>query len=69
MRFIKKLILISISLFAISVSADTPKNTLVIAQRIDEIITLDPAAMFEFAAMEYANNTYNTLVSYDLDNV
>ena len=45
--------------------AITPKDTLVIAYRIDEMITLDPAAMFEVSALEYANNTYERLLGYD----
>ena len=40
---------------AVSVSsaeAETPKDTLVIAKQIDDIITLDPAEVFEFSGGE-----------------
>lgn len=42
-----------------------PKDILVIAHRLDEVITLDPAEIFEFASLEYAANTYERLVSYN----
>lgn len=52
-----------------AVHADTPKNALVMAFSIDDIITLDPAEMFEFSGMEYSANTYDRLVAYDLQDV
>ncbi len=52
-----------------SLHAKTPKNSLVMAFSIDDMITLDPAEMFEFSGMEYAGNTYDRLVGYDLDDV
>lgn len=51
------------------VCAATPKDTLVIASKIDDIITLDPAEIFEFSGAEYAANTYDRLINYDVDNV
>ncbi|GAB4169303.1 MAG: ABC transporter substrate-binding protein [Thalassobaculales bacterium] len=45
--------------------AVTPKDTLVIADTIDDITSLDPAEIFEFSGGEVANNTYNTLVDVD----
>ena len=45
--------------------AETPKDTLVMAKAIDDLITLDPADIFEFSASEYAGNTYDRLVRYD----
>lgn len=51
------------------VQAATPKDTLVMASKIDDIITLDPAEIFEFSGAEYAGNTYDRLISYDVDNV
>ena len=55
-----------LSMLAVDVSvAVTPKDTLVIADRIDDLMTLDPAAMFELTALEYAYNTYTTLIGYD----
>ncbi|CAN5373892.1 ABC transporter substrate-binding protein [soil metagenome] len=46
-------------------TAETPKDTLVIAWSIDDIISLDPAEIFEFSAAEIAGNTYEKLVDYD----
>ena len=47
------------------VEAKTPRSTLVMAFRIDDIVTLDPAAVFEFSGVEYVANTYDRLVRYD----
>jgi peptide/nickel transport system substrate-binding protein len=49
--------------------AETPKDTLVMAYQIDDIISLDPAEIFEFTAAEYAGNTYLRLIGYDVNNV
>ncbi len=49
--------------------AETPKNALVMAFAIDDLITLDPAGMFEFTALEYAGNTYDRLIGFDNDDV
>lgn len=45
--------------------AETPDDTLVVATRIDDIITLDPAEVFEFSGTDLVNNVYDTLVQYD----
>lgn len=42
--------------------AATPKDTLVMAFAIDEIISLDPADIYEFSSSEYMANTYDRLV-------
>jgi peptide/nickel transport system substrate-binding protein len=39
------------------------------AWQFDDIITLDPAEIFEFSGAEYAGNTYDRLISYDVDDV
>ena len=44
--------------------ATIPKDTLIVAHKIYDLMTLDPAAMFELPALEYANNTYERLVRY-----
>lgn len=49
--------------------ASTPKDTLVMATTFDDIISLDPAEIFEFSATELAGNTYERLVNYDMNNV
>ena len=49
--------------------ADTPADTLVQAWAIDDIISLDPAEIFEFTAAEAAGNSYERLISYDVNDV
>ena len=50
-------------------SAATPKDMLVMAWQFDDIITLDPAEIFEFSGAEYAANTYDRLIGYDVNDV
>ncbi|MGK9169790.1 ABC transporter substrate-binding protein [Inquilinus limosus] len=47
--------------------AETPKDTLVQAYRIDDIITLDPAEVFEFSATEYVAQVYDRLIYYNAE--
>ena len=67
----KKLLLLAclFMFFGGLAQAETPKDTLVMASKIDDIITLDPAEIFEFSGAEYAANTYDRLINYDVDNV
>ena len=68
----KRLFLLAFALVFFTVplaQAGTPKDTLVMASQIDDIITLDPAEIFEFSGAEYAANTYDRLINYDVDNV
>jgi peptide/nickel transport system substrate-binding protein len=44
----------------------TPKDTLVIAWAIDDIITMDPAESFEISAGEIMGNTYDRLLRFDV---
>ena len=37
--------------------AATPADTLVIADKIDDIVSLDPAKAFEFSGVNIVNNT------------
>jgi peptide/nickel transport system substrate-binding protein len=50
---------------AASVHAETPKDTLVMAFVIDDVITLDPAEIYEISASEYMANTYDRLFVVD----
>ena len=45
--------------------AETPPNMLVIANRIDDITTIDPAQSFEFAGSDVIRNIYGKLVNFD----
>ncbi|MBM3598490.1 MAG: ABC transporter substrate-binding protein [Alphaproteobacteria bacterium] len=45
--------------------AATPKDTVVIAYAIDDIISLDPGESFEFSGSEAITNMYQRLIAYD----
>jgi quercetin dioxygenase-like cupin family protein len=47
--------------------AATPDNVLVVAQNIDDIISLDPAQAYEFTAGELLTNIYDRLVQYEAE--
>jgi len=47
--------------------AETPKDTLVMAYVIDDMISLDPAEIYEFTSSEYMANTYDRLVVINPD--
>ncbi len=49
--------------------AATPKDTLVIATTIDDIVSLDPAEAFEFSGGDLLQNTYDRLVEFDPKNL
>ena len=44
---------------AAPLTAETPQDSLVTAFQIDDLITLDPAEVFEFSGTEYAANVYD----------
>ena len=45
--------------------AKTPSDTLVIAKNIDDIISLDPAQVFEFSGGEVSANIYDRITMYE----
>ncbi len=45
--------------------AATPDDTLVIADAIDDIVSIDPAEAFEFSGTDMLNNLYDSLVELD----
>jgi peptide/nickel transport system substrate-binding protein len=47
--------------------AATPKDTVVVAWAIDDIITMDPGEAFEISAGEIMGNSYDRLVRYDVN--
>ena len=55
----------AVGLSSIAAHAETPANMLVIASRIDDITTIDPAQSFEFAGSDVSRNVYNKLVNFD----
>src|SRR5258705_8949900 len=44
----------------------TPKDTLVVAWAIDDIISMDPAESFEISAGEIMGNSYDRLLRFDI---
>ena len=56
---------LAVSVIAVPGFAETPANMLVIANRIDDITTLDPAESFEFAGSDVSRNVYSKLVNFD----
>ena len=46
--------------------AETPKDSLVMAWQFDDIISLDPAEIFEFSGAEYSAQVYDRLIGIDL---
>lgn len=61
--------LAAVMIAAAPVKAATPADTLIHAWSIDDVITLDPAEVFEFTASEIIGNTYQPLIGYDIDDV
>jgi peptide/nickel transport system substrate-binding protein len=55
----------AVSMTAMPAAAQTPPNMLVIANRIDDVTTLDPAQSFEFAGGDASRNLYSRLVNFD----
>jgi len=63
--FIAFLLIVSVP----AAAAPPPKDVLVIASKIDDIVSLDPAEIFEFSGAEYAAQVYDRLIAYDLNDV
>ncbi len=62
----RTLLLTSLAGLVSQVRAATPKDTLVQAMAIDDIINLDPAESFEISSGEVLGNTYERLVKFDV---
>jgi peptide/nickel transport system substrate-binding protein len=56
---------VAVSVTSFAAFAETPANMLVIANRIDDVTTIDPAESFEFAGSDISRNVYNRLVNLD----
>jgi len=50
-------------------AAPPPDDVLVVAKRIDDVISLDPAEVFEFSGAEIIANIYDRLVVFDPEDV
>ena len=49
--------------------AATPKDTLVIAMQIDDILTMDPGESYEISGQEIGTNIYDRLVRYEAEDL
>jgi peptide/nickel transport system substrate-binding protein len=56
---------LAVSVTSFAAFAETPANMLVIANRIDDVTTVDPAESFEFAGSDISRNVYGRLVNLD----
>ena len=56
---------LAVALGGTAASAKTPGDTLVIAKNIDDIISLDPAQVFEFSGGELIANIYDRITMYE----
>jgi peptide/nickel transport system substrate-binding protein len=58
---------ISIATVPMSAYAETPDDTLIVADAIDDVITLDPHEVGEIGGVLTVNQVYQTLVTYDVN--
>jgi peptide/nickel transport system substrate-binding protein len=65
----RALLLAAAALLPLAALADTPKDTVVMAKQIDDIISLDPAESFEFSGNEADSNIYDRLLTFNFDKV
>lgn len=49
--------------------AETPKDMLVMAKNINDVINLDPAEVFEFTSIEMIANIYDRIMTFEPDNL
>ncbi len=60
----------ALSFFTPSVlTAETPADTFIQAWTLDDMISLDPAEVFEFSASEILGNSYEPIIGYDITDV
>lgn len=70
MRLYKALVAVALGamMTASGAFAETPKNTLVVADAIDDVITLDPGEVSEVAGVLVSQQLYQPLVTFDINN-
>lgn len=59
----------TLCVFALSAHAATPKDTFVMAKDISDIITLDPAEVFELTTGEIIANIYDRVMMFEPENL
>jgi len=53
----------------IAALAATPKDTVVMAKQINDLISLDPAEAYEFSGIEVVTNVYDRLIRYEAEDL
>ncbi|MCY0151927.1 ABC transporter substrate-binding protein [Hoeflea alexandrii] len=74
MKHVQKLMAVALMCTAaafapVTAQAETPPDTLIQAWAIDDVISLDPAEVFEFTASEVLGNSYQGLIGYNVKDV
>ena len=59
----------SLTLLSRLAEAATPKDTVVIASQIDDLITLDPGEEYEISGQILVSNIYDRLVRYEAEDL
>jgi peptide/nickel transport system substrate-binding protein len=65
-QVLARLMALALAAAGLPLQAATPKDTLVVAMAFDDIISLDPAEVFEISAGELMGNAYDRLLRYDV---
>ena len=61
-------VVLTLLTLSIEATASTPADTLVVAGRIDDAITFDPAEVFEATGGEVIANVYDRIIARDINN-
>ncbi|MSO93400.1 MAG: ABC transporter substrate-binding protein [Rhodospirillales bacterium] len=59
----------AVSLYASVAAAETPRDTLVVGAKFDDIVSLDPHESFEFTGSEFGSQVYDKLITFDPKNI
>ena len=69
MRFAALAVALPLAFAAPALQAATPKDTVVIASQIDDLITLDPGEEYEISGQILVSNIYDRLVRYEAEDL
>lgn len=67
-KYLPAVLLTALSASIFSAQAATPPNTLVVAQGLDDLVSLDPAEANELSSIQTIPSLYQRLVQADRDN-
>lgn len=59
----------ALSFYAAVAAAETPRDTLVVGAKFDDIVSLDPHESFEFTGSEFGSQVYDKLITFDPRNI